>query len=313
MRQRLDARTRPWNVTTWLLASTPSMTAATPWHEFDDVDRTRDPERQRPRPGRPTRRGSATRDQLIEVEAYPRLRAGTYAFVGVGTGTRRDLFPDYRAAFDLYQSLGHGIEVSGGYRRLQFSAPVSIYVGSATKYLRSVGPHGARRSSCRATSRTRGRFTPSRGDTSAARARAIVAATYSHGFNREEPRGVGDSIQLRSNTVRGQANLDVVAADPCDDHGQHQPAGARAQDAAVADDRDRRHGLQVLMRRPVIRLWRRARCSWRLYYRTLLGTARPLQRRPRDGGCGDAPRHRREPASPSRPDGTPTRSSRRSV
>ena len=43
-------------------------------------------------------------DQLIEMEAYPRLRAGTYAFVNLGAATRRDLFPEHRAAFDLYQS-----------------------------------------------------------------------------------------------------------------------------------------------------------------------------------------------------------------
>jgi len=38
---------------------------------------------------------------------------------------------------------------------------------------------------------------------------SYVAATYSHGFNRDEPLGLGDAIQLRSNTVRGQASLDV--------------------------------------------------------------------------------------------------------
>ena len=147
-------------------------------------------------------------DQLIEVEAYPSLRAGTYAFLSVGAATRRDLFPEYRAAFDLYQSVGHGIEVSGGYRRLQFSAPVSIYVGTATKYLgqwalmeRVFFVPGGESDSWSFHTESR-RYLGSAGT-------SFLAATYSHGFNREEPRGVGDSIQLRSNTVRGQASLDV--------------------------------------------------------------------------------------------------------
>jgi hypothetical protein len=38
---------------------------------------------------------------------------------------------------------------------------------------------------------------------------SFIGASYSHGFNREEPRGLGDSIQLRTNTVRAQADLDV--------------------------------------------------------------------------------------------------------
>jgi hypothetical protein len=38
---------------------------------------------------------------------------------------------------------------------------------------------------------------------------SYVAGTYSHGFNRDEPRGLGDAIQLRSNTVRGQADIYV--------------------------------------------------------------------------------------------------------
>ena len=209
MRERLDALTRPWNVTTGY-----SLDAfngdADPWHEFATSI------------GRQTPRGSVIvratnaarfgyRDQLIEIEAYPRLRTGTYAFVSVGAGTRRDLFPEYRAAVDLYQSVGRGIEVSGGYRRLQFTAPVSIYVGSATKYLGQWAfmervyfvPGGDEPHSWSFHTESR-RYFGSAGT-------SYLAGTYSHGFNREEPRGLGDSIQLRSNTVRGQANLDVSA------------------------------------------------------------------------------------------------------
>lgn len=207
MRERLDARTRPWNVATDYSVDSFN-DGANPWHEFSVSV------------GRQTSHGSVIvrgtnasrfgyRDQLVEFEAYPRLRAGTYAFVSVGAATHRDLYPEYRAAFDLYQSVGRGVELSGGYRRLQFSEPVSIYVGTATKY---VGPWavmervffvpGDESNSWSFHTETRRYF----GGTGT----SYLAGTYSHGFNREEPRGVGDSIHLRSNTVRGQLNLEAV-------------------------------------------------------------------------------------------------------
>ena len=208
MRQRLDASSRPWRVSTWYSLDSFN-DGADSWHEFETSI------------GRETPAGSVIfratsaarfgyRDQLIEVEAYPRLRAGTYAFVSFGGGTRDNLYPDYRAAVDLHQSLGRGVEVSGGYRRLQFAAPVSIYVGSATKYVgqwalmeRVFFVPGGDSDSWSFHTESR-RYVGSAGT-------SYVAATYSHGFNRDEPRGLGDSIQLRSNTVRGQANLDVSA------------------------------------------------------------------------------------------------------
>ena len=208
MRERLDARTRPWNVSTDY--SIDSFNGgADPWHEFSVSV------------GRQTSHGSfifrgtnasrfGSRDQLVEFEAYPRLRAGTYAFVSVGAATDRDLYPGYRAAFDLYQSVGRGIEVSGGYRRLQFTDPVSIYVGTATKYVghwalmeRVYFVPGEASDSWSFHTETR-RYLGGTGTT-------YVAGTYSHGFNRDEPRSVGDSIRLRSNTVRGQLNLEGSA------------------------------------------------------------------------------------------------------
>ena len=206
MRQRLDARTRPWNVATDY--SVDSFNDGTnPWQEFSVSA------------GRQTSHGSfifrgtnasrfGYRDQLVEFEAYPRLRAGTYAFVSVGAATNRDLYPDYRAAFDLYQSVGRGVELSGGYRRLQFTDPVSIYVGTATKYVgqwslteRVYFVPGDDSNSWSFHTETR-RYLGNAGT-------SYIAGTYSHGFNRDEPRGVGDSIRLRSNTVRGQLNVDA--------------------------------------------------------------------------------------------------------
>jgi YaiO family outer membrane protein len=206
LRERLEARSRPWSVTTGYSVDGFN-DGGDPWHEFEVAV------------GRQTPRGSifvrgtnaarfGYRDQLVEVDAYPRLRAGTYAYVSAGAATRQDLFPEYRAALDLYQSLGRGIEVSGGYRRLQFSSPVSIYVGTATKYVgqwavteRVYFVPGDESNSWSFHTESR-RYFGSAGT-------SYIGGAYSHGFNREEPRGLGDSIRLRSNTVRGQANVDV--------------------------------------------------------------------------------------------------------
>jgi len=206
VRQRLDARTHPWHVRTeYSLDSFND--GGDPWHELALSV------------GRETARGPVsfrgtsatrfgTRDQLVEIEAYPTFTTGTYAYVSVGAATRGDLFPDYRLAFDLYQAVGAGLEVSGGYRRLEFAAPVSIYNAGATKYL---GPWaliervslvpGDESNSWSFQSETR-RYLGSAGT-------SFLAGAYSYGFNREEPRGLGDSIRLRSNTLRGQASLDV--------------------------------------------------------------------------------------------------------
>ena len=75
-----------------------------------------------------------TIDHQLEIDAYPRLREGTYAYVSGAFAPSPRLFPEYRFAGDIYQSLGGGFEASVGYRRMQFTNAVNIYVGSLTKY-----------------------------------------------------------------------------------------------------------------------------------------------------------------------------------
>jgi YaiO family outer membrane protein len=208
VRQRLDARSRPWTATSWYSIDTFN-DGTTAWHETGVSL------------GRETPVGSvivrgtnASRfgytDQLVEVEAYPSFRAGTYAYVGVGGGTKKDLYPTYRAAFDLYQSLGHGLEVSGGYRRLVFAEPVSIYAATLTQYVGQWAVTGktyfvpsAEGDSWSFHAESR-RYVGSTG-------RSFVGLTISQGFSREEPRGVGDVIALHSNTFRGQADLEMTS------------------------------------------------------------------------------------------------------
>lgn len=73
-------------------------------------------------------------DHQFEVEMYPRLRPGTYAYVAGAYAPDALLYPRYRYAADLYQSLGAGFEGSAGFRRLGFGSGVNIYVGSLSKY-----------------------------------------------------------------------------------------------------------------------------------------------------------------------------------
>lgn len=70
----------------------------------------------------------------IETDWYPRIRPGTYAYINLGASPDQTLYPKYRVGADLYQSVGHGFEISGGYRRLQFGDDTNIFTGAVYKY-----------------------------------------------------------------------------------------------------------------------------------------------------------------------------------
>jgi tetratricopeptide (TPR) repeat protein len=72
--------------------------------------------------------------QLVELDAYPRIRSGTYAYVNVGYSRDHLLYPHYRFGAELFQWIGHGFEASGGFRRLGFADKIMVYTGSVTKY-----------------------------------------------------------------------------------------------------------------------------------------------------------------------------------
>ncbi len=201
---RLEAAARPWWATTRYAVDTFSDDTDA-WQEFALYLTRRTPF------GSLILRGNhATRfardDQLIEVEFYPRFRPGTYAYLATGVSTERDLYPEYRLAFDLYQSLGAGFEVSGGARYLAFDEGTEIYVATLSKYLGNwmftgkvyyvpaEGPldstsyHGGFR-----------RYVGGDGT-------SYVGLNYSHGFSREI-RALVDLTTLDTDTVRGEFDV----------------------------------------------------------------------------------------------------------
>lgn len=70
----------------------------------------------------------------LSAEFYPHFRVGTYGYLAVSGSPDAVLYPQYSVGADLFQSLGHGFEASGGYRRLQFSDDVNIFTGALYKY-----------------------------------------------------------------------------------------------------------------------------------------------------------------------------------
>ncbi len=69
--------------------------------------------------------------QQFEIDMYPRIMEGLYAYVNMGLG-RTNLFPETRFGFDLNKSLPYSTEASLGFRNLNFASgkTVMIYTGS---------------------------------------------------------------------------------------------------------------------------------------------------------------------------------------
>jgi YaiO family outer membrane protein len=144
-------------------------------------------------------------DDQFEFEVYPRIRPGTYAYVAGAFSPDAVLFPEYRYAADLYQSLGAGFEGSVGFRKLGFGSGVNIYVGSLSKYYGRwlfiertfLTPHSA------GTSRSyHGSFRRYFGD-----AGTYVGMRYGRGGWREEVRNRNDFEVLDSDVVAAEATL----------------------------------------------------------------------------------------------------------
>jgi len=150
-------------------------------------------------------------DQLLEGEFYPTFRPGTYAYVAAGIAPEHELYPSYRLAGELYQSLGRGFEISGGARYLAFEPATSIYLGTLTKYAGhwmltgkvSYIPAGEDPHTTSYTGRLR-RYVGGEGT-------SYFGLIFSHGFSREEIRSESDLATLDSNAIAGE--WDVVITD----------------------------------------------------------------------------------------------------
>ncbi len=70
----------------------------------------------------------------LELDAYPHLGSGRYAFVNVGFADDR-VFPSFRASAEVWQSLPRSSEVSFGVRYLEFSEGILLWTGSIGHYV----------------------------------------------------------------------------------------------------------------------------------------------------------------------------------
>jgi YaiO family outer membrane protein len=209
MRDRLDASLRPWS----------SYFTQAADHFSDGRDSWRETSLQ---VGRLTPIGSFTvrgnqasrfgrTDTLTEVEIYPRVRPGTYAFVGFGASGSDGFYPGTRVATDIYQSIGHGFEASVGWRRLDFDDVTNIYVATLSRYVgnwlitgRAFHVPGAPRLDSNSYHGSARRYFGSDGT-------SYVGGGYSRGLWREEIRSATDLIALDSDTVRGDLEMGITS------------------------------------------------------------------------------------------------------
>lgn len=206
LRTRLDARLRPWSLTVGYGGDRFSDDRE-PWGEYQaSLNRQTTVGSLIGRVSRAERFGLS--DSMVEVEFYPTIRPGTYGFASFGMSKDDTLYPNYRVAADLYQSLGRGMEASIGMRRLGFTSTTDIYVGTLTKYVGNwmlTGKafaipdfHGPQDSiSYHAVVR---RYIKGDGE-------SFLGAGYSRGYSREEIGDAAELAQLNADTFRANAEI----------------------------------------------------------------------------------------------------------
>ena len=76
-----------------------------------------------------------TTGNQVEVDAYPHLGNGKYAYLSVGYSGSA-IFPAWRSGAELFTSLPDAWEASLGYRQLRFSGtPTTLFTGAVGKYV----------------------------------------------------------------------------------------------------------------------------------------------------------------------------------
>lgn len=206
LKNRLDTELRPWTLTMGYGEDRFS-DGRIPWNEFaTSLSRQTAVGSVIGRVSRASRFGFS--DRLFEVEFYPSFRPGTYGYVSYGRAQDDALFPNYRVAADIFQSLGNGYEGSLGMRRLAFSSTTDIYLGSLTKYVGnwmltakvfSVPDYDGPEDSVSVHALVR-RYIKGDGE-------SFLSAGYSRGSSREELSDRAELQQLDADTVRAGAEL----------------------------------------------------------------------------------------------------------
>jgi YaiO family outer membrane protein len=71
---------------------------------------------------------------LFEIDWYPIIRTGTYAYLNAGVSTQ-DHLPDYQLAAEIYQALPFNLEGSLGLRQVHFSSTANTVTASMGYYV----------------------------------------------------------------------------------------------------------------------------------------------------------------------------------
>ena len=71
---------------------------------------------------------------LIDLQSYPSIRHGTYAFIDVAFSPDATLYARYRLGGEIFQSLPRGFEASAGFRYMRFNSNTILYTGSVGKW-----------------------------------------------------------------------------------------------------------------------------------------------------------------------------------
>jgi YaiO family outer membrane protein len=156
-----------------------------------------------------SKRGGEQDDQF-DVEFAPRLARGTYAYLSGSVAPDERLYPKRRIAADLSQALGAGIELTGGYRRLDLAGTSRhTYVAGLSKYIGKW------------VISARGYVDPDNDDVSGLSYHGIIrrdfgpdgisslAVRYSRGFPREEVRSLNDLEVTDATTVAMELHAEL--------------------------------------------------------------------------------------------------------
>jgi YaiO family outer membrane protein len=71
---------------------------------------------------------------LIDLQSYPSIRHGTYAFIDVAFSPDATLYAHRRLGGEIFQSLPRGFEASAGFRYMRFGSNTLLYTASVGKW-----------------------------------------------------------------------------------------------------------------------------------------------------------------------------------